>query len=119
MILADPIKDINTSFSDTPCHKQYEKDGNQDSYWSCAENLLQQADKELNKTYQRLMKNGFDGPHAKDSRNALKHSQRAWIKFRNADCDRIGVVARGISNVDVMFCNIYHTKLRTIQLNNY
>lgn len=59
-------------------------EGNQREMSQCAYEDFQKADKKLNKTYQALI--------AKTSANKtyiikLRESQRAWIKFRDAELD--------------------------------
>lgn len=57
---------------------------------------LQAADRDLNRVYQRAIakrrKDGDAGPYTFDAWHAaLKASQRAWIKYRDADCDGVVV----------------------------
>ncbi len=114
-----PAADIESTYSGTVCHKQYEKTPDKTKFLECAKNLLKEADSELNKKYKHTMKHGFDGPLAQESRKLLRASQRAWIKFRDADCKRTAVVAGGTADADRTFCQLYHTELRTAQLNGY
>jgi uncharacterized protein YecT (DUF1311 family) len=49
----------------------------------CAEDNYQSADKALNKIYQALMADQDDAP----SKQRLKQSERAWIVYRDRECD--------------------------------
>jgi len=58
--------------------------GNQTEMNQCASDDLQKADKKLNETYQALIKKSGDN---KTYIKKLRESQRAWIKFRDAELD--------------------------------
>jgi uncharacterized protein YecT (DUF1311 family) len=47
----------------------------------CAGAKFQQADKKLNATYKALLPKLDE-----NGRNTLKEAQRAWVKFRDAEC---------------------------------
>ncbi|PVZ10554.1 MULTISPECIES: lysozyme inhibitor LprI family protein [unclassified Pseudomonas] len=92
---------------------------------ACAQSALQAADDELNTSYKRLLQR-FSGPSAPGEDNAaarrkLIAAQRAWITFRDADCDaqyqaHIGGTLRGLV---MLGCKQQHTEQRTKQLNSY
>ncbi|MCY4471788.1 MAG: DUF1311 domain-containing protein [Kistimonas sp.] len=117
---ADPDADIQWAFSGTECHKEYDNsdstDEDKDKFLTCIDDLRKETSKELNEIYQNKMKNGFSGPHAKKSRKALKDSQEAWQQFKNADCDRISLVVRQFGTIKILFCDLYHSKIRIAQL---
>lgn len=57
----------------------------------CSEKDFQSADKELNRTYEVVVRSvksrGLDKPYdAQSFEEALRVSQRAWVAFRDADC---------------------------------
>lgn len=91
----------------------------------CAHNELQKVEKQLNETYQRVLKGlpTSDGPGT-DSINP-KHSlvvaQRAWVSFREADCDAVfDFWASGtIRTVQRISCMQNHAELRIRQLRQY
>lgn len=58
-------------------------EGNQSEMNQCAYDDLQKADKKLNETYQALIKKSGDKTYIKK----LRESQRAWVKFRDAELD--------------------------------
>ena len=55
--------------------------GNQIEMNRCAYEDFQKADKKLNETYQALIKKLGDKTYIKK----LRESQRAWVKFRDAE----------------------------------
>lgn len=82
---------------------------------------LQAADRELNRVYQRAIakrtKDGDAGPYTFEAwLAALKASQRAWIKFRDADCEGVVVQDWGGgsgTSAAVNGCRIELTRHRT------
>lgn len=70
-----------------------------------------QADKELNQTWRSVQK-GL----SKESKAALLESQRAWLKFRDANC-KFFLVDRGTMGRDeAVSCKTDMTTARTQQL---
>ncbi|WGS49126.1 lysozyme inhibitor LprI family protein [Paraburkholderia sp. D15] len=54
----------------------------------CAENARISADKELNDTYKALLSNLEDKPENENfSRSQIVTAERAWVVFRDAECD--------------------------------
>jgi len=91
----------------------------------CAASELQKADNELNRLYQRVLKN-LDRPNDEDAdyhgaRRALTEGQRAWVKFKKADCEVPGYLnLKGSSQSNEMIaCELKNTKNRIADLNTY
>ncbi len=90
----------------------------------CAAAEFEKADAELNATYQKALTAipGFasDPPwDAKSWETALRASQRAWVSFRDAECD--GHVAMFWTNGtgatgDILGCKTEKTEQRTKEL---
>ncbi|MAM59054.1 MAG: hypothetical protein CMN25_17205 [Salinicola sp.] len=83
---------------------------------ACAGEGYQAADKALNTTYDEIM-GRLDG----DSRERLKTAQRAWIEFRDAECDFVsGPTSGGSANSMVKAgCLEDLTRQRTETLKRY
>lgn len=79
---------------------------------------FQQADKALNDAYRSIVHRLADDPGAKAR---LVHAQRAWIAFRDAECDfRSGGVDGGsAAPAVIMVCRTQLTSDRTTRLNTY
>ncbi|UFH49374.1 lysozyme inhibitor LprI family protein [Pseudomonas sp. KNUC1026] len=91
----------------------------------CAQKSLKAADADLNMSYQKLLKrlSGSSAPGEDNaaSRRKLINAQKAWIAFRDADCDaqyqaHIGGTLRGLV---LLGCKQQHTEQRTKELDNY
>ncbi len=91
----------------------------------CASAEFAKADAELNTAYQTALKAipamAADDPpwDAKSWENALRNSQRAWVAFRDAECDNH--VAMFWTNgsgatVDILGCKTAKTDARTREL---
>jgi len=82
---------------------------------------LKKADRELNVTYQRIVKSLPDDQDDNYPRRALVAAQREWVKFRDANCAAIGEVSGGVrmwkSAYDGL-CQLDMTKARTAELKN-
>ncbi|KAA0016281.1 lysozyme inhibitor LprI family protein [Salinicola corii] len=83
---------------------------------ACAGEGYQAADEELNATYDEVM-GRLDG----DSEEGLKTAQRAWIQFRDAECDFVsGPTSEGSANSMVKAgCLEKLTHQRTEALKSY
>lgn len=83
---------------------------------ACAGEGYQAADKELNTTYNELMARLDD-----DSAGLLKTSQRAWIKFRDAECNFVSGRTSGgsINSMVKTSCLEDLTEQRTEMLKSY
>ena len=69
---------------------------------SCAALDYEKADKDLNKAYQQVRKKMGDWDKSADDDSkgaveALVAAQRAWVEFRDANCEASGFQARGVS----------------------
>lgn len=75
----------------------------------CLDKELTMYDKELNKIYRRLVKNGD---------NDLKKTEVLWIKFKEADCHYMSKEVNGGSYYNVIYkaCLINKTKSRVEEL---
>ena len=90
----------------------------------CAEKELDKADAALNAVYKQVLafitKNGSDKPYdSKSWEAALRDSQRAWVAFRDADCNGLipmswtgGTATSGA----VLGCMSEKSKVRTKEL---
>ncbi len=92
-----------------PC----EQSGSQYEATQCAGRAYKQADAELNKVYQQVLRQ-----EDKDGQARLKTAQLAWIKFRDTECeyeagDYIGGTMRPMVKA---FCLAAVTNDRTKQL---
>jgi uncharacterized protein YecT (DUF1311 family) len=80
---------------------------------------LKKADRELNATYQRIVKSLPDDQDDNFPKRTLIAAQREWVKFRDANCAAIGEVSGGVrmwkSSYDVL-CQLDMTKARTAEL---
>lgn len=112
---ADPV-----SVKGGPCLQQLQQDGDSEAAWACVEASLKDADKELNRVYKETL-NSVDPSWslAEEYKEALRDAQRAWIAFRDADCTRIGVAARGDANLWIQSCYEYQTRKRIQELQAY
>jgi uncharacterized protein YecT (DUF1311 family) len=83
----------------------------------CAKFHFDRADSELNDVYGRL-KQGY-GNYA-DSKAALVAAQRAWVSFRDAECNQDAVAVEGGSAAPMIIldCKTRLTDSRTEQLQN-
>lgn len=92
---------------------------------NCAGAEFEKADKELNEVYARALKDipemATDDPlfDAKAWENALRQSQRAWLAFRDAECEEhVAMFWSGGSGatVDIIGCKTEKTEARTKEL---
>ena len=83
----------------------------------CAKYHFDAADGYLNSVYSRLKQNYVKYPAPK---GALVAAQRAWVKFRDAECNQDKVAADGGSETPVILldCKTHLTIERTQQLEN-
>jgi len=72
------------------------------------------ADAELNRVYQRLMKD-----LTPEQKASLIAAERAWIAFRKADCAFVGSEDGSIASVDAATCWTDRTIERTKQLKDW
>lgn len=66
--------------------------------YSQAEKAFNEADKKLNEIYGQIMTGKFVNIADDVGKKMLRESQRAWIKFRDTNCEMFGQVAGGASN---------------------
>ncbi|GAB5520321.1 MAG: hypothetical protein RhofKO_25720 [Rhodothermales bacterium] len=82
----------------------------------------QLADSLLNVVYQQAISQiqKSTEPNAAEQEEATRVAQRAWIQFRDADCDRVNAVyaSGSIRPVMVQDCLLEHTKQRTVRFMN-
>ena len=117
---AEPLPTDPAYVRDSPCWRQLQETGDGDAAGDCAGAAIEAADAELNRVYQAIM-DGVDPqwPLAEEYKDALRTAQRAWIAFRDADCTRIGVDARGDANLWIQTCYEYQTRKRIEELQAY
>lgn len=91
---------------------------------ACAEKEFDSADKALNAVYKEIMTD-LTGPDPGNEENnkkwadALKVSQRAWIAFRDADCEKLRVFEAGggtATTGEILGCLTELTEARTKSL---
>ncbi|MDH0863297.1 lysozyme inhibitor LprI family protein [Mitsuaria sp. GD03876] len=87
----------------------------------CAAQEQQQVEKQLNAVYQRVLAATpakVDAQVPAKPRQRLVEAQRAWVKFREADCKAVYELwADGsIRNLQFLGCMQEHAKLRIKQL---
>jgi uncharacterized protein YecT (DUF1311 family) len=84
----------------------------------CAHEDYKTADAKLNETYGEIMKRLSDDP---DGRKLLQAAQRAWIAFRDAECDfsTAGSQSGSIYPTLISGCLQSLTEARTEQLGGY
>lgn len=84
----------------------------------CAGDGLRKADAALNETYGRIMGRLKPDPAAAQ---ALREAQRAWIRFRDGECDfaTIGAEGGSIRPMLVAQCRQQLTEQRVTQLRRY
>lgn len=104
----------------SPCWQQLKQDGDGTAAPACAGAALEQADRDLNRAYRDVI-DGIDPnwPMAAEYVQALKVAQRAWIVFRDAECDRVAVAVRGDANLWITSCLEYQTRRRVLELQAY
>ncbi len=91
----------------------------------CASIEQKKVEAKLNAVYQRVMKfldkQIADGDLDKASKTTLIEAQRAWLKFREADCSAVYQyhIAGTIRNVMHIGCMQTHTERRIKDLEEY
>lgn len=86
---------------------------------------LDKTEAKLNQAYQRLVKQLTQPDTAQDNyteyRNKLLKAQRAWIKFREADCDTQYTMHKSgtIRNAIYLSCKQQRAEQKIKELNNY
>ncbi|MDX2309510.1 MAG: lysozyme inhibitor LprI family protein [Hyphomicrobium sp.] len=92
---------------------------------TCAARDLEKADTELNRVYQEALKSipdlATDDPNfnAATWEKALRASQRAWVTFRDAECnEHVSMFSTGgsIGTVEALSCAQEKTEERTKEL---
>lgn len=84
----------------------------------CISNEYKNSDAELNKLYNEISHRLKDGA---DTLQALRNTQRAWISFRDAECDFTTINARGssIHSMLITSCRNELTQARIKNFNTY
>lgn len=80
---------------------------------------LEEVDKELNATYQRVLAALPPDEPDEHPRRSLIEAQRAWIKWRDAECNMVGEVYGGVrmwKSANTVSCLAEMTKARTAEL---
>ncbi len=77
----------------------------------CIGKLTQEQDKRLNKAYQETLKDA-----RAEQRDPLKTAQRAWVKYRDANCDYYHQGEGSISRIEAEQCMYHMTKARADEL---
>ena len=93
-------------------------DATQTDLNGCAGEGLRQADAALNEAYGRIMDRLKPDPAAAQ---ALREAQRAWLRFRDGECDfaTIGAEGGNIRPMLVAQCRQQLTEQRVTQLRRY
>lgn len=94
---------------------------------ACSEIELEHADALMNAIYKKLLakiaSHKDDPPYdAKSWESALRVSQRAWVAFRDADCNGLVALAAGGGTAtagEVLGCMTEKTIRRTDELTSY
>lgn len=83
----------------------------------CASIEQKKVEDKLNKVYQRVIKTIGEA----DTRKALVDAQRAWVKFREADCKAVYELYKGGTIRTVMFigCMQQHAEARIKNLEDF
>ena len=80
----------------------------------CAQKVLAKADADLNRTWKRVLAEHPSGGDRASHRDEIRDAQRAWIKFRDLDCEAASQI--GIPKyweLNRIGCQIAHTRART------
>jgi uncharacterized protein YecT (DUF1311 family) len=80
----------------------------------CLQSEYRLADDELNRIWPRVLAEAPSGGDPEMHRQAIRDAQRAWIAFRDADCEAASMV--GIPyywGMNSLHCLIDHTRART------
>ena len=91
----------------------------------CAKLELDEAERELNQAYQKLVKQLSQPDTETDNftelRQSLKEAQRAWTKFREMDCDTQFLLygSGTMRTVAYLGCMRERAEQRTKELNQY
>ena len=90
--------------------------GNTIEQGECLEKAFETADKELNATYQTLIR--MVSSHGDGWDNNLRAAQRKWIEFRDLNCEFYGNYLKGGTGAGLYFgaCKVRMTKERTTEL---
>lgn len=112
--------DINQIETDWNTCLEKEENQNTMGMVMCNMEALAAADDELNKSYQSIMEEykGSDKDFT-EIRNRLRNAQRAWINFRDSDCELKGIDMLGGTGerVIVTGCHASTTIKRVKDLN--
>jgi uncharacterized protein YecT (DUF1311 family) len=86
----------------------------------CAQQTLARKDKELNAAYQALVK-ALASTDYEGTKKLLLQAQRAWVQFRDNDCNAKYTFYAGgtIRDIAALSCKIEHTEQRTKQLKDW
>jgi uncharacterized protein YecT (DUF1311 family) len=100
-------------FADEACDR---KDQSQMGMNACAEADAAAADTELNAAYKQLAAKA-EGKE----KDALRDAQRAWIVFRDKECDfeTIGEEGGSIRPMEISICIAERTKERSTELKHF
>ncbi len=84
-----------------------------------AQQELKRVDRELNATYQRIMTALPPDEPDEHPQRSLIEAQRAWIKWRDAECNMVGEINGGVrmwKSANTVGCLAEMTKARTAEL---
>lgn len=84
-----------------------------------ARQRLEKADKELNITYQRILKHLPEDEVDQYPKRALVAAQREWVKYRDAECASVGEISGGVrmwKSAYTVLCEADMTEARTREL---
>ncbi len=108
-------------FADVECTDRPEcwPDGSAMHTGLLAEEQLQKVDKELNTTYQRILKSLPPDEEDEYPKRALIAAQRQWVKYRDAECTSISESRGGVrmwKSANTRVCEADMTEKRTQEL---
>lgn len=86
-----------------------------------ANQRLEKADKQLNITYQQIVKNLPEDEDDEYPKRALIAAQREWVKYRDAECTSVGEASGGVrmwKSTYTVLCKSDMTEARTKELVN-
>lgn len=92
---------------------------------TCAKQVQEKTEKELNVVYKKVMESlsrpdtEYDKPS--EAKAALRNAQRAWIKFREADCKAVYIQNQGgtIRTLAHLNCMQSRAEQRIKELNDF
>lgn len=110
----------HASYAKEPC----EREDSTVALNECSKFGFDEADRELNLEYQQVLKDlrtlAKAGDDVSKMKAALVKAQRAWVAFRDADCDAVyeNYAGGSVRNAVYFHCMEKHIRQRTAALRN-